>query len=121
LTSLLHAHARLYVFACDFLIEPLEKLVVSKIQKILSNPDPCTCHIQGVLALAGYVYSDDAYLPDRDDCDRLDYLRSVVMSSVVELTRMGHYVLFLPFLEKGGQRAADFCLLAMTPDVHGTM
>jgi hypothetical protein len=121
LTSLLLAHARLYVFANLYRIESLNKLVASKIQKILSNPNPCTCHIQGVLALARYVYSDDAYMPDRDECDRLDYLRSVVMTSVVELTRMGHYVLFLPFLEEGGQRAADFCLLAMAPDVHGTM
>jgi hypothetical protein len=43
------------------------------------------------------------------------------MSSVVELARMGHYVPFLPFLEEGGQSAADFCLLAMAPDVHGTI
>jgi hypothetical protein len=43
------------------------------------------------------------------------------MSSVVELTRMGHYILFLPFLEQGGQRATDFCLLAMAPDTHKSM
>jgi hypothetical protein len=104
LTSLLLAHARLYVFANLYRIESLNKLVASKIQKILSNPNPCTCHIQGVLALARYVYSDDAYMPDRDECDRLDYLRSVVMTSVVELTKMGHYVLFLPFLEEEGCR-----------------
>jgi hypothetical protein len=52
LTSLLLAHARLYVFASDYLIEPLKELVASKIKKTLNNPDPCICHIQGVLALA---------------------------------------------------------------------
>jgi hypothetical protein len=118
---LLFAHARLYVFANDHLIEPLKKLAATKFKKILHNPDPCICRIWGVLALAQYVYSDDVNLPGRPDWDKLDYIRSVVTESIVRISRMGYYVSFLEFLEEGGQRATDFCLLAMAPDSHKSM
>jgi hypothetical protein len=118
---LLFAHSRLYVFANDHLIEPLKKLVATKFKKILHNPDPCICRIWGVLALAQYVYSDDVNLPGRAGWDKLDYIRSVVMESIVRISRMGYYVPFLEFLEEGGQRATDFCLLAMAPGAHKSM
>jgi hypothetical protein len=118
---LLFAHARLYVFANDHLIEPLKKLAATKFKKILHSPDPCICRIWGVLALAQYVYSDDMNLLGRPGWDRLDYIRSVVMESIVRISRMGYYVPFLEFLEEGGQRATDFCLLAMAPDSHKSM
>jgi hypothetical protein len=82
---LLLAHARLYVFATDHFIEPLRELAASKFNNMLHEPDPCTCHIQTVLALAQYVYSDDA---ERHSQNRLDYIRSVTMESIVRISRI---------------------------------
>jgi hypothetical protein len=82
---LLLAHARLYVFATDHFIELLRELAASKFNNMLHEPDPCTCHIQAVLALAQYVYSDDA---ERRSRDRLDYIRSVAMESVMGISRI---------------------------------
>jgi hypothetical protein len=114
----LFAHVRLYIFAHDHLIKPLKDLAASKLEKILHNPEPCECYINGVLAFAGYVYRNDA---DRDSWDKLVPISSMVMKSIVRLCRTGDRHWFLYFLEEGGTRASDFCQMATMPEMRAAM
>jgi hypothetical protein len=121
LEPLLIAHASLYVFANDYRIEPLKNLTASRVKNIVHNLEPCSCSWQAVIRFAEYVYSDASNLPKQGSENKLDYMKSVAMTWIVRLSSKGHYKRFLGFLEKGGQRATDFCLLTMAPDIHGSM
>jgi hypothetical protein len=114
---LLFAHARLYAFANDHLIEPLKKLVAKKGGDILFHLQPCRCRIRTVLQLAQYVYSAESNLPKRES-EKLDYMRVKVMMCIIAFTGIGKHETFLPFLKQNREQAEDYCLLQVVIEVR---
>jgi hypothetical protein len=107
---LLIAHARLYAFANDHLIEPLKKLVAKKVGDILLHSQPCHCRILAILQLARYVYSTESNLPKRER-EKLDYMRVKVMMCIIAFMGIGKHEAFLPFLKQNREQAENYCLL----------
>jgi len=107
-TEVFLCHARLYVFAEKYDIEPLKMLTRRKIHQALVIFILHTSRVGDIVALLRYVYANT---PDRDNTR--DDLRELVMQYVVcHFERMAPSKEYLSLMEEGGACVSD-CLSMM--------
>lgn len=104
-TSVFLGHARLYVFAEKWGIEPLKILSLYKLHRTLITFTLFEARRRDIVQLATFAYSNDN-TPDRDDI--IDDLRALVihyitcnLESLIEAPEFNH------FLEQSGQFSRD--------------
>jgi len=106
-TTVFLAHARLYVLADKYGIEPLRSLGLHKLHKTLVGFTLYKARIGDVVELARYAYSDD-HTADYGN----DELRTLISEYVAcEIDTIGRSEIFLCLMEEGGPFTRDFWML----------
>ena len=104
-TEVFLCHARLYVFAEKYDIQPLRKLSKHNMHRLLSNFCLYTERVGDIVALLRYVYENT---PHR--AHMRDELRDLVMQYIVcQYDKMAPSEEFLDLMEEGGACVRD-CL-----------
>ncbi|KAF3492111.1 uncharacterized protein GIQ15_01628 [Arthroderma uncinatum] len=105
-TPVFLGHARLYVVADKYGIQPLKDLVLYKLYKTLKNFTFFATRIRDIIELIRFAYHDDN---TRGRVDGIDGLRKLVTDSVVYWSDCitGHDD-FLELLQEGGEFITDF-------------
>ncbi|MCJ1413152.1 hypothetical protein MMC19_007256 [Ptychographa xylographoides] len=105
-TSVFLTHARLYVFAEKYRVQPLKTLTLYKVHKTLFAFTLYKQRIGDVIKLIKYVYSDDNTPNKEDQIDRLREL--LILYVVCEIDILSQSEEFLSLLECGGSFVRDF-------------
>jgi hypothetical protein len=106
-TSVFLAHARLYVFADKYLVEPLKQLVLRKLHQTLVGFELYPERIGDVVELVRFVYSDDNM-----SGNGVNELRALVTMYIASRVQKFHESdSFLDLLQEGGDFVRDFWLV----------
>jgi hypothetical protein len=102
-TPIFLAHARLYCFAHQHLIEPLKALTINKLQKTLMGFQLYKDRVGDIVELARFVYSNPD-LPESSDQDVLNDLKKLIAEYIAcEIDVIGKHESFIHFIEEGGE------------------
>jgi hypothetical protein len=113
-TPVFLAHARLYVLAEKYLIEPLKELTLYKLHKTLLSFSLYLSRVNEILELARYVFCNE-YTPDITGDGKGDELRRLVVEYIVcEIDTIGKTRAFFDLLEEGGSFVRMFWAVAFT-------
>ncbi|KAE8374445.1 hypothetical protein BDV26DRAFT_42727 [Aspergillus bertholletiae] len=103
-TPVFLGHARLYVLADKYGIEPLQQLVLHKLKQTLQNFKLCAENVTDIAELVRFTYANTPCLVTRKD-----QLRTLVtMFIVYSLGRLGDDESFQDLLGEGGDFVVDF-------------
>ncbi|OAL39581.1 hypothetical protein AYO20_00978 [Fonsecaea nubica] len=96
-TSVFLCHAKLYVFADQYFIEPLQELVLQKLRLTLSRFKLHQQRVGDVVELLKYTYANT---PCRDP--KIDQLRDLISDYLVcHIEKIVHHVEFIKLLDNG--------------------
>ncbi|KAL9100677.1 MAG: hypothetical protein Q9163_003972 [Psora crenata] len=101
--EVLLCHARLYVFADQYIISPLKSLTLSKLRDTLSNSGISGQTSEAIIELVRYCYSNTSDRPGS-----MDEMRQLIIQYIAyELEVLGRNAEFLSILEEHGSLGRD--------------
>ena len=103
--------AQLYVFASQYMVEPLKKICLHKLRQDLSELKPNESNIEEIVTMLVYTYDNST--AGKGDGIGEDLRELVIKYAVWKAEVLVKYDLFKAMLMSGGQVVADFtCLMA---------